>query len=421
MAQDSLPTNQMPRRITIFLSAPPGDGLRAAREHFHEYVKPILVAGALDWDVVEGRKEGEVRAGFAEKIRKIRRRNGEEPLLVSEKEGEEDLLKQRRLESGIKEWKGVQGDLIIGRHTWKEYIRGLHEGWLGPMDPPPPPPPSSSPSETSIETSPEPVPDAAEAPPTNSDTSRIDTIPSETPPSNPPSPQTPQTPSPEPAKPTPSPPYILPASYPTSPLCPSTPESLPPSLAIPLPHLLGFLHTPTRLYRFLTRRHLANTTGASVAALVLATNARPYTSSTAFASAVDPDPSADSTSPSMAAPAETGLIAEGKRHWEQEDVLAHEEAEWHKVAWKEDEPGAERERAWKENMVVDDRIGARMSVFELAAGETERAFLAEEERRGMDGGVGVWKWVRGAGEWVGLGGEEGKKGWEMGLEGGEDD
>lgn len=58
-------------------SAPPGDGLRAAREHFHEYVKPILVAGAVDWEVIEGRKEGDVRAGLAAKIRRLRRRNGE--------------------------------------------------------------------------------------------------------------------------------------------------------------------------------------------------------------------------------------------------------------------------------------------------------------------------------------------------------
>ena len=37
----------------------------------------------------------------------------------------------------MQDFRGVKGDIVIGRHTWKEYVRGLHEGWLGPLDPPP--------------------------------------------------------------------------------------------------------------------------------------------------------------------------------------------------------------------------------------------------------------------------------------------
>ncbi|MCJ1347698.1 mitochondrial import inner membrane translocase subunit tim54, partial [Peltigera leucophlebia] len=142
MANEPLPTNFMPRRITIFLSPPPGDGLRVAREHFHEYIKPILVAGALDWEVIEGRREGEVRAGLAEKIRRTRKRDYEAPQLEAAPESRhdgQDLVEELRQKGGIKEWNGLQGDLVLGRHTWKEYIRGLHEGWLGPLDPPSPP------------------------------------------------------------------------------------------------------------------------------------------------------------------------------------------------------------------------------------------------------------------------------------------
>jgi hypothetical protein len=36
--------------------------------------------------------------------------------------------------SALTDEPGPKGDLVIGRHTWKEYIRGLHEGWLGPLD-----------------------------------------------------------------------------------------------------------------------------------------------------------------------------------------------------------------------------------------------------------------------------------------------
>ncbi|KAL9626168.1 MAG: hypothetical protein Q9164_007927, partial [Protoblastenia rupestris] len=136
LAQEPLPANMLQRKIMVLLAAPPGDGLRVAREHFHEYIKPILVAGALDWEVIEGRREGEVRAGLAEKIRKLRKRNGEAPLAEDEsEEGVEEAIRALRQTTGCQEWEGIRGDLILGRHTWKEYLRGLHEGWLGPMDP----------------------------------------------------------------------------------------------------------------------------------------------------------------------------------------------------------------------------------------------------------------------------------------------
>ncbi|KAI4130296.1 MAG: hypothetical protein LQ347_003451, partial [Umbilicaria vellea] len=147
IAQEPFPVNRMPRKLTVLLSAPPGDGLRAARTYFQEYVKPVLVAAALDWEVIEGRREGDVRAGLAEKIRKLRIKNGErkasqgaskeeEEKEEEEKESIEEALAQVRHKNGIEDWDGVQGDLVIGRNTWKEYVRGLHEGWLGPLDPP---------------------------------------------------------------------------------------------------------------------------------------------------------------------------------------------------------------------------------------------------------------------------------------------
>lgn len=133
IADEQLDTKTLPRKVTIYLQAPPGDGLRTAREHFHLYVKPVLVAAAMDWDVVEGRKEGDVRHKTAEKIRKWRRRRGEGEPVAAGDDGTltvEDL----REKNGDVEYPGVAGDIVIGRHTWKEYIRGLHEGYLGPAD-----------------------------------------------------------------------------------------------------------------------------------------------------------------------------------------------------------------------------------------------------------------------------------------------
>lgn len=131
-----------PRKLTIYLSSPPGDGLRVAQDHYTEYVKPILAASGLDWEFVQGRREGDVRAVVAERVRKARR--AQESNTATEPTAEptrDELIQAHRRARGIDEYQGVRGDVVIGRHTWKEYIRGLHEGWLGPLAAPPSPKP----------------------------------------------------------------------------------------------------------------------------------------------------------------------------------------------------------------------------------------------------------------------------------------
>lgn len=405
LAQESLPVNMMPRKITIFLAAPPGDGLRVSREHFHEYIKPILVAGAMDWDVVEGRREGEVRAGLAEKIRKLRKRNGETSQAEPSEGTQEDLYREMRRRAGVEDWNGVQGDLVLGRHTWKEYIRGLHEGWLGPLGDPQPRETVKSDIQPLAAQSPDsPLP---EIPP--SETMSSEGSASSAPPVNASTPESPsEKPAEKPAKPPVTPPYITPSEYASSPAAPTLPASLSPSLPVPLPHILGFFNFPIRTYRFLTRRHLAESTGASVAALVLATQSRRYTESTEFTSTIDPDfasPRSDSQMESAA----TQIQAVR----EQEVELKEEESEWHKSAWKQNEEGDTRERVWQEETVVDERIGSKMRRFELKSGLEEEAVKLDVEEREKDEG-----YFRRAKKWVGLGPKE-MRGWEMGLEGDE--
>ena len=423
----------MPRTITIFLSAPPGDGLRAAREHFHEYVKPVLVAGALDWEVIEGRREGEVRAGLASKIRRVRRRSGENVEMQETEETTEDRLEEFRRGAQIKNWDGVQGDLILGRHTWKEYVRGLHEGWLGPLDPPqssePPPNDQTSFSEpfsdtVTSSTPPSPLNASANTSTTSSASPILDPDQSQQEPSiaeqegSPQSESPTQDPQKSPDKSAPkksvTPPYILPTVYSISSLSPEVPATLAPSTVLPFPHLLGFLNTPTRVYRFLNRRHLADETGRSVATLVLASDSRVFHLDRNFVSSADPE---DANSPSVA----STDVAEASPVWEQEKMLLEEEVEWHKSAWApntEDSPS--RERPWQEKMIIDERIGSRMRVFDLPKHEederikdVEAALTAEDRaRKGRIDSV-----LR----WLGLRREEGVRGWEMGLKGAEDE
>ena len=423
LAEEPLPTTQMPRTITIFLSAPPGDGLRAAREHFHEYVKPILVAGALDWEVIEGRREGEVRASLASKIRRIRRRNGERTGAQDVEETVEDRLEDFRRGAHITNWDGIQGDLILGRHTWKEYVRGLHEGWLGPLDPPvspnlpslDPEHPSepSSVASASLSTPPASGEPLSKSTP-NQNSSYLGTI-------EPESPSAAETPAKEPEKPpdkpppktSPLPPYILPAAYATSSLSPETPLTFPPSSVLPFPHLLGFLNTPIRIYRFLNRRHLADDTGRSVAALVLASDTTDFKSGRELLTSADQD---EATFP----PITQQEIAETPSAWEQEHVLLDEESEWHKTAWAPNaEESPDQERPWKEKMIIDDRIGSRMRAFALTTGEVDERTKEAETGMSAEDSQQSGR-IKSLLVWLGLRKEGGPMGWEMGLVGNED-
>ena len=363
IADETLSTKSMPRRMTIYLSAPPGDGLRSARDHFHDYVKPVLVAAAMDWDVVEGRKEGDVRYKTAERIRKKRKRAGEgEP--VSEEEMEKQYpVAAMREKTGTSEYSGVAGDLVIGRNTWKEYVRGLHEGWLGPADAPAQPELEASSEPTSAQhTSGSPsLGDAAEKGAANvveanatavqsidevvSDAEQRDSAQADE------KPQDEKRAEEEKPKPRNPPAYITPAEYSTATLSPSTPEIIGPSTAVRFPHILGFFNTPTRTYRFLTRRRLADDVGRQVAAAVLANYHRPYDRF----SVADSD-SAGGTETSQS---------------EQAQVLAHEESSWLKSVR---EPRKEvEESVWIEDMVLDERLASRMRRFELSGEDEERA------------------------------------------------
>ncbi|KAL8905971.1 MAG: hypothetical protein Q9207_002302 [Kuettlingeria erythrocarpa] len=420
IAKEPMSATQMPRRITVFLSAPPGDSLRAAREHFHEYVKPVLVAGAMDWDVIEGRKEGDVRAGLAEKIRRRRRKAGEKPLKNAEGEApeeEEDLVEQLRGSAGITDWQGVQGDLVLGRHTWKEYIRGIHEGWLGPLELPPDPPQSSDPPQHTLN------PSAL----ANVANSNFTSDPASTGSASSTGPEAigagdPQLPyendnakhvennKPETdqklKKPAQRLPYISPSAYPFVAIPPSIPEVLPPSTILPFPHLLGFFNTPVRIYRFLNRRHLADETGREVATLVLASQIRACNVNTEFASSADPDTSSADTAQPLADSAD---VLPTQQRWEQESILEGEEKDWHKSAWQD--RAGEEERIWKDRIVIDPRVGERMRLFELGKGDEETAKTDD----GVDPlAKGLWESLK---EMAGWEDDSGVKGWEHGLVG----
>ncbi|KAH9434836.1 hypothetical protein MCOR02_003799 [Pyricularia oryzae] len=334
--------SEMPRRLTVYLESPPGDGFRVAQDHFVEYVKPILAASGLDWEFVQGRMQGDVRAVVAEQIRRRRRAAGEvaseTPEGLTEQKSEpttEEIVEEMRKKSGVREFAGVRGDIVVGRHTWKEYIRGLHEGWLGPLvAPSEPPKPVAAGAE-----------EAKEAEEKKSDESK---------PKRPPQPK----------------PYNTPEQYPSSEISQHIPAELTPSVPIRFPHLLGFLGTPTRFVRFLNRRQTADEIGAEVAAVCLAT------------------------------------YREWKSEDEIKESLESAEKDWVKSVWKADktEEGdvqqRPKEKVWVNPVVLDPRISSRMRRFELTSADETRArqiVVPEEEVEGWIKGHlrQMWRWGAG--------------------------
>jgi mitochondrial import inner membrane translocase subunit TIM54 len=344
LADETLDTAAMPRKVTIFLSAPPGDGLSPAREHFREYVKPLLVAAAIDWEVIEGRKEGDVQKGLAEKLRWTRRRSGEGDQGVvesNEKERQRVALAEYRRTHGIQEFDGVQGDIILGRHTWKEYVRGLHEGWLGPVDPILPSPSESTPQD----------PITTEFAPSGSTTQepQVDE-PGELESSTPTNPSDSSTPNPDTLY------SISPSQYPNAPIPPSIPASFNPSTPISFPHVLGFLNTPTRLYRFLTRRYLADAIGRQVASIVIAPGVQRWDLGR---SVLEPN---------------SGKLGETAGSETIQTALEQEEADWRKDVRRRDKDQEGQERVWLDDIILDPRIAGRMTRFvALPREEEERA------------------------------------------------
>ncbi|KAF6840404.1 hypothetical protein CMUS01_03941 [Colletotrichum musicola] len=336
--------SQLPRKLTVLLEAPPGDGLRVAQDHFLEYIKPILAASGLDWEFVQGRQQGDIRATVAEKIRRQRSREERpEVELLPTEENVRDAIRQK---NGIPEFDGIGGDIVIGRHTWKEYIRGLHEGWLGPLDPPPKP-----------EEPPKPEPADAEGEEKKEETE-------EKKPERPPQPV----------------PHNTTADYSAAHLPSSIPAEFSPSEPVAFPHLLGFSGTITRMGRFLNRRRLADDVGRQVASACFA-------ASREWRDDVPQDQDAENPQP-----------------WEQQHALEHEERDWVKGVWKKPEDARDdeereellkKERIWASPVVVDPRIAGRMRRFVIRPEDEERARAIVVPETEVEG------WIKGSLRWVG--------------------
>ncbi|KAJ7085713.1 inner membrane protein import complex subunit Tim54-domain-containing protein [Mycena belliarum] len=119
-----------PRRVTVYGGKWPGDEDHdQALKYFRKYVKPILVAAAVDFVMIPGKRLGDIANRVADDIKEQRR-------LEAGLDVRPEIFKQLPTYSTPAEERQAAldgGIVIIGRPTFKEFMAGLRRGWTEPL------------------------------------------------------------------------------------------------------------------------------------------------------------------------------------------------------------------------------------------------------------------------------------------------
>ncbi|CAK7890823.1 mitochondrial import inner membrane translocase subunit Tim54p [[Candida] anglica] len=353
-AKEQYPNDRIPRKLSIFIAPPPNDFLDESLRYFKRYIKPVLNASAVDFEVYTENRQGDIRSEVAEKIRELRRSKIAKSEDDNEKKGDDKqvdssnwlayshinksnnnasiddegpLVSRQELYTpadvlGLyKVFKPLEverddelnpeqagGVICIGRGAYKEYITGVHEGLLGPLEKP-------------VEVLEETINDQGESVPVEVKVEEDDS--DDTDESG--------------AKRAPVPKqYILPKDYANAQFAPElnkneiirNNKNVPvlfeqPVYVFPVPNLLGFMNMPRKIYRFYTKRYLADEYGFRT----------------------------------------TSVIENLTRPFEYKDSFmgGEEERDW-PHGWVE--KGKSKNSEWVQELVVDERVTSRMRVFD---------------------------------------------------------
>lgn len=361
LGEEKYTIDRIPRKLTIYIAPPPNDLLDSSLKLFKKFVKPVFNSAAIDFDMFSETRQGDIRAHVAQKIRDMRKEEIRKqqkliedaelerynkswtkffkkdlPNLFKRKQSEPEVLKARNELYQPKDVLGLMkitkpiepesddsidplsagGVVCIGRGAYKEYMNGVHEGLLGPLEKPQ----FLIDEENQI---------AAEK-----EQARLDAIALAEAEGKEPEPE----PKVDENKPKPVvKPFIRTEDYPNAELAPEfnmnqivmTDDKIPaifeqPLYVYPVPNLIGFTKIPWKIYRYYTKRWLAEDFGER-ALNVIENKSRPF-------------------SP--------------------EDVFQAEEEEldWPK-GWVKN--AKEKNSEWIQEFVVDGRITNRMRVFEV--------------------------------------------------------
>ncbi|CDH16056.1 related to Mitochondrial import inner membrane translocase subunit TIM54 [Zygosaccharomyces bailii ISA1307] len=340
LSRQLLGIDRQPRKVTVFVAPPPSDYLETSMKVWKRYVKPILYWGGLDYELIEADSQGVIRHEVARRIREVRKQlleaqtaDEKEHMKISKsKKTENDGLEEEEqfdpeqakqfkenfdyskalgvfrqwnapklvYEDSLVEDPALSGGVIcLGRGAYKEYINGLHEGMLGPLEPPEEPKEPGQEEKRGLETKSisedatnlkdvnESTSTVAAQAASNSDVSEKQSMDSQEDDQAGESGENNEGSDDKEKKQVPKP-YIVADDYSKmnyprelegTVRDPKTKVPILPHqsiLAIPIPNLIGFLCIPERIARFYTKRYYAEEVMSAVTHLVLQEDVRPF-------------------------------------------------------------------------------------------------------------------------------------------------
>ncbi|CAK9442384.1 uncharacterized protein LODBEIA_P61270 [Lodderomyces beijingensis] len=163
--------DRIPRKLTIYIAPPPNDYLDESLKLFKKFIKPVLNSGTLDFEIFSENRQGDIRASVAQRIRDLRIKEASkggakessniaepEPVTAQKVPAANVDMIDTELKARSSLYKAADvlglyrifpkeieitrddsnddvpgGVICIGRGAFKEYISGLHEGLLGPL------------------------------------------------------------------------------------------------------------------------------------------------------------------------------------------------------------------------------------------------------------------------------------------------
>ncbi|KAG9004303.1 mitochondrial import inner membrane translocase subunit tim54 [Tulasnella sp. JGI-2019a] len=279
LSQEPMRPWELPRKVTVYACKWPGDDQHdRSAKWFRTYVKPILVAAAVDYELKNGNQHGGLAQRIAEDIRDRRRIElGIDPAPEERPPPgppqPKDHKRRREMAGGI---------ILIGRHTFKEYMEGLKRGWsmsLAKMD-----------GDDALSKELENDGHFDELAPPENDSAESES--KATPPS--PAAQSPiifspmQLKMPPPSKPPPPP--AQPRIPPHLDVPPVQIPQQPPLTLVPYTSLLGFLNIPFMIYGYFNHRKDVRI-GAEAAYRVIVNETRPFNEPASDSQSLDQDSS----------------------------------------------------------------------------------------------------------------------------------
>lgn len=334
---------ELPRKVTVYIAPPPNDYLDATLKHFRDYIKPILTAAAVDYEVVEENQQGTIRYKVAEDIRNERRERAGLPTSGYQKD-ELDNRIDSRVSRDL-----TGGVLCVGRGAYKEYLSGVQEGYMGPLEEPAfikeeaEAKKALALAKAAEESADKPAEAAADvsASENSAETVAVDSIESSNEsadtvaePAKPQETQSADQEKEEKKKEPRAPESWLRAEHYDEAKVDDTfyTANLQPFGVFRHPQLLGILNTPWRIVRFFNQRKLANEMGELTAAVVLC-QTRPFVP-------------------------------------EDADLAISDESDW-PSSWKQN--GRDANSEWMREFKVDPRIAARLEVYDPKAPASEQS------------------------------------------------